>query len=118
MGFESPRGVPEASWRGLGASWEALGGVLGPLQGPAWEILVPLGGAVRRLGAVLARLGRSLNEPWGCHGRILESPGGPLGALPGLRGGEDGLGGLTLVPGTQRKANLRPAYTHTRSSVC
>ena len=85
--FRGPRGVPEASWRGLGASWEALGGVLGPL-GP---VLGGLGASWwcreaswRRLGPSWADLGRAL----GRHGWILERPGGVRGALPGPRGGD------------------------------
>ena len=106
--FRGPRGVPEASWRGLGASWEALGGVLGPL-GP---VLGDLGASWwrreaswRRLGPSWADLGRAL----GRHGWILGRPGGVQGALPGPRGGPRYIThALTAVPGTRRELHFRP----------
>ena len=93
--FRGPRGVPEASWRGLGASWEAPGGVLGafgPVLGGPGASWWRRAASWRRLGPSWADLGRAL----GRHGWILERPGGGPGTAPRGQGGDMRL--VTLSP--------------------
>ena len=106
--FGGPRGVPEASWAGLGASREALGSVLGPLG----LVLGGLGASWWRRGASWRRLGPS----WGELGRALGpsrvNPGGSrgrLGSAPRAHGWRGAFGpGLTGQPRTRREADFHP----------
>ena len=78
----NPSGWRRASWRGLGALWKLSGGRRGAILGrlgrslePSWAILEPS-------GAVLGPSWGHLGPPWGHLGQSW----GPLGALEGPSG--------------------------------